>query len=272
MKREDINIRDPFVLVYDNKYYMYGSRVGEQFGFDVYISTDLENFQKKESIFEITDDFWATEQCWAPEVHFYEGKFYMFASFKSPDKTRATQILVSDTPDGKFKVHSDRITPDDWECLDGTFYLEDGTPYMIFCYEWVQVKNGEVWAVELSKDLTKAAGEPFCLWTAKDAPWSVHITGDPENFVTDGPFLFTDKNGKLCAIWSSFGDEGYATGVVCPDNGKINGCWQHKEKMIFKKDGGHAMLFNTLDGRRLISLHSPNSHFNERPHFLPIEL
>ena len=26
MKKEEINIRDPYVLVHDNKYYMYGTR------------------------------------------------------------------------------------------------------------------------------------------------------------------------------------------------------------------------------------------------------
>jgi len=248
---------------------MYGSRVGEQLGFDVYISEDLENFEKTESVFEITEDFWATGQCWAPEVYFYGGKFYMFASFKSQNKTRATQILVSDTPDGKFKVHSDRITPNEWECLDGTFYLEDGVPYMIFCREWVQVQNGEVWAVELQEDLSKAKGEPFCLWNAKEASWTVHITENKENFVTDGPFIFFDKENKLCALWSSFGTEGYATGIVYSDNGKIGGRWIHKNEMVFEKDGGHAMIFDTFEGKKMISLHSPNSNFNERPYFLP---
>lgn len=271
MKTLDINIRDPFVLPFEGKYYMYGSRVGKQFGFDVYISEDLENWQKTESVFEVFDGFWATTDCWAPEVHIYNGRFYMFASFKGPNRRRATQILVSDKPDGKFTVHSEPITPADWECLDGTLYIEDDTPYMIFCHEWVQIQNGEVWAVELEKNLSKAKGEPFCLWNAKEAPWTVHITSNTKNFVTDGPFFFYDKDKKLCALWSSFGDEGYATGIVYPDNGKIKGRWLHKPEMVFRKDGGHAMIFNTFDGRRMISLHTPNSDFDERPHFLPFD-
>ena len=50
MKLNEINIRDPFILPYEGKYYMYGTRVkiteayptrwGEQHGFDVYISED----------------------------------------------------------------------------------------------------------------------------------------------------------------------------------------------------------------------------------------
>ena len=107
IKLSEINIRDPFILPFDNKYYMYGSRVGVQTGFDVYESTDLEEWSKAKSVFEITDDFWATRDAWAPEVHFYKGKFYMFASFKSPNTCRGTQILVSNTPDGKdyFIMH-----------------------------------------------------------------------------------------------------------------------------------------------------------------------
>ena len=42
MKREDINIRDPFILPYEGKYYLYGSRGSEVWednatGLDVYV-------------------------------------------------------------------------------------------------------------------------------------------------------------------------------------------------------------------------------------------
>ncbi len=60
MKLSEINIRDPFILVFKNKYFMYGSRVGVQTGFDVYESIDLENWSEPKSVFEITDKFWGT--------------------------------------------------------------------------------------------------------------------------------------------------------------------------------------------------------------------
>lgn len=74
MKISDINIRDPFALTHNGKYYMYGSRAVEQFGFDVYISSDLENWSEPKSIFERTEDFWGVKDFWAPEVHEYNGK------------------------------------------------------------------------------------------------------------------------------------------------------------------------------------------------------
>ena len=53
------------------------------------------------------------------------------------------------------------VTPADWECLDGTLYVAaNGTPYLVFCHEWLQVKDGEMCAMPLTPDLTAAAGEP----------------------------------------------------------------------------------------------------------------
>lgn len=266
MKSNEINLRDPFVLLYEDKYYMYGSRVGTQQGFDVYISDDLENWSEPKSVFEKNEDFWAEKDFWAPEVHEYNGKFYMFASFNAEEVRRGTGILVSDTPDGTFKPHADRITPPEWECLDGTFYVENGVPYMVFCHEWVQICDGEVCAVKLTPDLKKADGEPKLLWKATDAEWIVESCGKG-NYITDGPFLFSE-DGKLKCLWSSFAKTGYVLSTATSDNGSVNGNWTVDKELIFEKDGGHGMIFKTKDGKRKIAIHSPNSSFNERPKFL----
>jgi len=53
MKLNEINIRDPFILPYGGKYYMYGSRGFEAIGFDVYISEDLdENYGAYDLIYK----------------------------------------------------------------------------------------------------------------------------------------------------------------------------------------------------------------------------
>ena len=70
MKREDINIRDPFILPYEGKYYLYGSRGSEVWednatGLDVYVSEDLENWSEPKEIFTRTADFWADRHYWA---------------------------------------------------------------------------------------------------------------------------------------------------------------------------------------------------------------
>ena len=72
----------------------------------------------------------------------------MFVSFKNETECRGTQILKANSPFGPFELHSDGpVTPRDWECLDGTLWVEDGTPYMIFCHEWAQIVDGEMCAL-----------------------------------------------------------------------------------------------------------------------------
>ena len=275
LKREEIRIRDPFILTDTENgcYYMYGTTalkegtLGTGRFIRVYKSRDLESFDDGKIIFDGEKiNFWATRDYWAPEVHKYNGKYYLFVSFKSDGVCRGTQILVSDTPDGEFKPISERpVTPSDWECLDGTFYEEDGVPYIIFCHEWVQINDGEIWAMPLSVDLSKPAGEPFMLFKASDNPWVSEIKGAGSGkYVTDGPFLYKE-NGKLKMIWSSFTDGNYQV-LVVDNEGGIKGKWIH-QKGKFEFDGGHAMIFNTLDGKRMISLHSPNKANFERATF-----
>ena len=138
---------------------------GKADGFDVFVSEDLENWEGPFEVFHNDGTFWADHHYWAPEVHPYDGAFYMFASFKKAGVCRGTQILKAESPMGPFHPHSDGpLTPRDWECLDGTLYLSAaGKPYMIFCHEWLQVHDGEIWAVPLSGDLKTTAGEPFLL-------------------------------------------------------------------------------------------------------------
>lgn len=273
MLTSEINIRDPFVLLYDDKYYLYGSRVveDEQTGFDVYVSDDLENWSEPKQIFALGGNFWGTKNCWAPEVHYYKGRFYMFASFKADGVCRGSSILVSDTPDGTFCVHNARVTPEDMECLDGTLYVENGTPYMVFCHEWVQAKNGEMCAVELGEDLTATVGEPFLLWKAGDAKWVSSVRQQDGHYVTDGPFLFRGKYGDLKSLWSSFSEHKYVLATATAKDGTIRGEWTIDDDFIYDRDGGHGMIFETRDGKKMISLHSPNSYLSERPIFLKMK-
>ncbi len=271
MRRDEINIRDPFVLVFDEQYYLYGTRgpvcQGADTGFDVYVSKDLENWNGPSEVFRRFSGFWADSNFWAPEVHYYKESFYMFASFKAKGVCRGTQILKADHPDGQFVPLGDRpVTPENWECLDGTLYVQNGTPYLVFCHEWEQVGDGEICAVQLSEDLKQTTGEPVLLFRASEAPW-VRSIKDKGNFVTDGPFLYRCENSALLMLWSSFGEGGYTLAAAVSDNGEINGAWRQCETPIFQKDGGHGMVFRDLSGKLRLSLHSPNKAYQERPCF-----
>jgi len=277
MRKNEIRIRDPFILTdFDNKcYYMYGTTALETDSlragctFSVYKSYDLEEFEGPKVIFDGEKiGFWADRDFWAPEVHKWGGRYYLFGSCKAEGKCRATQILVCDTPDGEYLPISDKpITPEEWECLDGTLYIEDGTPYIVFCHEWVQIGDGEIWAMELSPDLTQAVSEPFMLFRASDNPNVSELESGSGNYVTDGPFLYREGD-KLRMIWSSFYQGRYL--VLDAESDSIRGEWIHGGSR-FDFDGGHAMIFSTLEGKRKISLHSPNKSDLERAAFYDFE-
>ncbi len=277
MKTSQINIRDPFVLFDGGKYYLYGTRGptcwGPADGFDVYCSESLEDWEGPVECFHNDGTFWADRNYWAPEVHRWRGKYYMFASFKNPSVHRGTAILCADSPMGPFYPHSQGcITPGEWECLDGTFYVSgDGTPYMVFCHEWVQAGDGEVCAVRLSEDLKRAEGEPWVLFHASDAPWcrEMRHSSGVKGYVTDGPFLYRTADGTLLCLWASFSESGYTQAVAVSDNGEIDGRFRQADP-LFWEDGGHGMVFKGPAGQLYLALHSPNEHLKERPVFYPL--
>ncbi|MBQ7596791.1 MAG: family 43 glycosylhydrolase [Clostridia bacterium] len=273
MLNKDINIRDPFVLSENGKYYMYGTRA-ESFGqkvggFDVYISDDLENWSKPKECFRSSDYGLNDNVNWAPEVHKYRGKYYMFATFTQKNGLRGTYALIADSPEGPFTPHSTvALTPDGWECLDGTLYVENGTPYLVFCHEHTQIIDGTVCYIELSADLSESAGEPVTLFCAS-SPYYINSAVFDDHYVTDGPFMFTTKTGTLLMLWSTFISGQYAECLVRFDEEGIKGSFEHLPPLI-DDDGGHGMVFKAGE-KLMLTFHTPNRSGYEHPRFIEIE-
>jgi len=271
MTLSEIHIRDPYVLPFEGKYYLYGSRGGTCWGpadgFDCFVSGDLRHWDGPCEIFRRPENFWSDRHFWAPEVHFYQGAFYLFASFKAEGVRRGTQILKASNPLGPFGLHSDGpVTPSGWDCLDGTLYVEGGAPYIVFCHEWTQIKNGTVCALKLSADLREPIGEPFLMFRGADPGWAIP---NAERYVTDGPFLYKTSNGELLMLWSTFASD-YVQAVARSADGSLKGPWTHDEDLLFIKDGGHGMLFRTFGGELMLTLHQPNTTPDERPKFFSV--
>lgn len=267
---DNINIRDPFILPFEGKYYMYAQNFPK--GFKAYVSEDLVDWSEPYEVLNFPEDFWATRNFWAPEVHFYKGSFYMFASLYSDNRNRGTQIFKAESPLGPFKAISEYPqTPEEWMCLDGTLYMDkNDVPYMVFCHEWLQVGNGEVCYARLSDDLTHFVSEPKLMFKAHDYSF-VKSNDGKGSYVTDGCFLYRNENGDLSLIWSSFGEKGYFESVLKSDNGEIDGNW-NAEHLLFEEDGGHAMIFRDFNGKLQLSLHAPNAPlYAERLKLVTIE-
>jgi arabinan endo-1,5-alpha-L-arabinosidase len=142
MKTSDIHIRDPYILPLpaEGRYLLFGTTgknawSGPGLGFDCYESRDLENWTGPIPAFRPPPDFWSNTQFWAPECHAWQGRYFLFASFAKDERQRGTQILVADRPEGPYRLHSDGpVTPRDWECLDGTLFVDDEGGWL--CPTW----------------------------------------------------------------------------------------------------------------------------------------
>jgi arabinan endo-1,5-alpha-L-arabinosidase len=280
LETADIHIRDPFVLpvAAEQRYYLYGTTGPQAWtnsaaGFEHYTSPDLQRWEGPLPTFRPPTGFWADRNFWAPEVHVYRGRYYLFASFKAEGVCRGTQILAADGPQGPFLPISDGpVTPRDWECLDGTLFVDaHDQPWIVFCHEWVQVGDGEMCALRLSDNLEVAIEPPHRLFRASEAPWAQDISSKGRRgYVTDGPWLHRLASGELIMLWSSFSTGGYTVGVARSTSGEILDAWQQVPEPLYAGDGGHCMVFRAFDGQLWLAFHRPNESPDERPQFLPL--
>ncbi len=289
LNRADIHIRDPFVLPLPDmrRYVLYGTtylgKPHQSLGFDAYLSVedDLERWEGPFPVLRLPEGFWGTRDFWATEVHHFNGRYYMLASLAGDNRKRGTQAFVSEDPLGPFAPVGDAaLTPPDWDCLDGTLFVENETPYLVFCHEWTQINDGTIDFVPLAPDLSHAIGPPVTLFHGSDAPWAASVTeqawtadlnASPEpQFVTDGPTLFRTRDNQLRMLWSTHGLTGYVLGVATSQTGTLAGPWTQAPEPVFAGDGGHGMLFRDFDENLRLALHQPNSGDQERAHFFHV--
>lgn len=262
----EIKSRDPFILADEkNKtYYMYcnGNKMHPEDTLKhirLYTSKNLVHWKDNGPCFVASDSFWGKNDYWAPDVYKYKGKYYMFVTFSDKPKIRrGTSVLVSKTPEGPFvPLVNAPITPTDMEALDGSLYVDDDKqPWMLFCQEWTQIKDGLILAQKLSKDLKTTIGKPVALFHGSEA---MGLKKKGGNHITDAPFIHLAENGDMLMTWSTFGKSGYMICVAKSESGDILGPWKQIIGPLYKDNGGHAMLFKDFDGNLRISYHSPNS-------------
>ncbi|SFD48389.1 glycoside hydrolase family 43 protein [Spirosoma endophyticum] len=283
---DSIRLSDPFILADRNTstYYMTGT------GGMMWKSKDLKAWTGPLVVAKTDPESWMGKNpmIWAAELHQYKGKYYYFATFTNRDvkidtvgenviERRASHVLVSDKAEGPYVPMKDPMyLPADKPTLDGTFWVDkDGKPYMIYCYEWLQNLNGTMEKIELKPDLSGSVGEGKLLFRASDSPWSrENVNGKVgPNKVTDGPFLFNTGTGRLGMIWTSWIYDVYTQGVAYSKSGTLDGPWMQEPDPITPPNYGHGMLFRTLNGKWLMSVHShkkSNGRTVRNPHLLEV--
>lgn len=287
---DSIRMSDPFIFPDEKSqtYYMTGT------GGMLWKSKDLARWEGPFRPFKTNPESWMGPKpmVWAAEIHQHNDKYYFFATFTNLAVNidtvdcniiprRACHILVADSPEGPFVPVSDKdYLPADKPTLDATLWIDsDQKPYMVYCHEWLQNRNGTVEKILLADDFSTTVGQPTILFRASESPWSRETTDDHSvkpNKVTDGPFLFRTSNGKLGMMWTSWIHDIYTQGVAYSQSGTLDGPWLQEPEPITPPNFGHGMLFKTFDGRTLMCIHShkkiSQDNVDRRPHLFTVSL
>ena len=153
------------------------------------------------------------------------------------------------------------VVKPEWDTIDGTLYVDESGPWMVFVHEWTSMPDGigVMAAVRMKDDLTTCVGEPIELFKAKDVAWA-------RNRIVDGPYLYKTAGGRLIMLWSNHNEKGYCVAKARSVSGRIDGEWTHEPTFLYEKgilpdctcDGGHGMLFVDKRGRLMLAVHTPN--------------
>ena len=209
---------DPFLMTYGGKYYIYCTTENNRKlesanafntekdgndGFYVYESEDLINWENKGLCLDkknVVGNRWF----WAPEVSYYNGKFYMLYSAEEN-----LAIAVSESPTGPFV----KLT-DGWlrnRTIDGNLLFDDdGSIYIYFA----DLKNNNrIFAGKMSANFTEIEYECENVLIEATEPWE---TLDCR--VAEGPFVL--KHNGLYYLSYSVNHtrcEDYAVGYAVSD-------------------------------------------------------
>lgn len=274
----EMQLHDPFIVAdkASETYYLFTrnetAMTGERrLGTMVYTSKDLKHWSRPRVVFTLPESIWARAGAWAPEVHQWKGKWYLFTTFHDEAATlpptgnrkpyrRGTILAVADKVDGPYRVvrNGEPVAPKEMMTLDGTLHVDAaGKPWLVYAHEWLQTTIGTIEAIPLDDSLA-AAGPPKILFRANEAPWA---KGQPQPdgdtvWVTDGPEFYRTRAGTLVMLWSSYGERGYIQGIARSKSGQLEGPWEQLDPLV-RRDSGHGMLFRAFDGRLMMVLHRP---------------
>lgn len=239
---------DPDVLYDKGVYYMYATSYHIKYGYEVYASTDLVNWENKGNCIE---DAWGkTKNFWAPDVKEYNGKYYMLASVDEH-----LGLMIADSPTGPF-VPQDKFLY--VSTIDGHILFEDGKMY-IYYVSWRDDHEYGIYACEMEDDFITPKEETEVLVIRPEHSYELDM-----GRVTEAPYMMK-KDGVYYLTYSASHFESphycvcYATSksplgpftkyegnpILVGDTERISGIGHHC--IVYTPKGDTYIMYHTHD-------------------------
>ncbi|MBE6719786.1 MAG: hypothetical protein E7571_03890 [Ruminococcaceae bacterium] len=221
------NIRDPFILLDGDTYYLTGTIPpywnGKSEGVKLWKSSDLLHWEEVGFILHrsvANADSWYRDYWWAPEIHKKNGRFYLTVNCRN-DELGVGQnplLAVSDRIDGDYTlINADNPLFTKQKCDCGKVIIPDGNDANLFTdsdgktYITVCSFDG-IFLYEIDLDTATLIGKPTLVVAPSEDGW------DTKN---EGQFIIC-HGGKYYCFYSSF-TRSYEVGVAVASS--IHGPW-----------------------------------------------
>lgn len=280
-------IGDPFVLYENGTYYMYATHDNKGISFWKGSSPDKLKYA---GICYPKEDSFGYECFWAPEVvKRADGKFIMhFTARDRKDGILRTGAAVADSPEGVFRdaVAGEAMFDIGTATIDASCLTDgDGKAYLFFVKDCsTNVINGvhtsQIFAAELSADLTKLAGEPVLIaepsqkWETKSLP--APCMGLIEEFAQKGEktaFLWNEgpsvikHGGKYYLTYSAncYDSRFYSVGYAVAEN-PLGPYEKYENNPVMSyiegelSGPGHNSFFKDEKGETLCAFHAHTNY------------
>jgi len=231
-----LGIGDPTVIFHEGRYYLYPT--GDNRGYDVYISTDLVNWQKGPRVFHSTEP-----GVWAPDMFYNDPdrQFYLYYTVNG-----RIGVATADRPDTEFNDLGPLIE----NAIDAHMFVDEDGRYYLY---HVQYPGFRINVQPMASPVQKK-DKPIRLIQATDSWEKKHAA------LTEAPWML--KHGGLYYLLYSAGaadSQDYAIGYAVAKS-PVGPFTKYPDNPLIKKgDGifgpGHCSVTKDHDGQLWMVYH-----------------
>jgi GH43 family beta-xylosidase len=251
--------QDPWVIRWQTNYFFCQSRQGPTAG-SIWVNraARLEDIgvDHWKCVWRAPADAPYSKQVWAPELHFLQGRWFIYFAADDGDNAHHRMYVLEGTaadPQAPFVFKGKIAAPSDRWAIDGTVLeMPDGRLYFLWS-GWPGTNDGvqNLYLAPMSNPWT-ICGERVCIsrpdhdWEQRDFP---HINEGPETLW---------HQGQLFIIYSAsaFWDDNYCLGQLTWTGGEVLNpqSWIKKPEPVFERTKdvwgpGHCSFVKSPDGR-----------------------
>lgn len=265
------NRADPCIYYHTDGYYYFTATVPEYDRLEIRRSKTIQGLQSAtpKVIWEKYETGPMGSHIWAPEIHFIDGKWYIYFAAGGTEDVWAIRMYVlendSENPlEGEWVEKGQIKTRWETFSLDATTFENNGTRYLV----WAQhpegmVGNTALFIAEMENPWT--IKQPQVEITRPEYDWEIQLYK-----VNEGAAVLK-KNGKIFMTYSASGtDYNYAVGLLTADeNADLldSLSWQKSSVPVFKTSDengiygpGHNTFTTTPDGKTDLFVYHARSY------------